>query len=184
MASDYGLNFGFRRSDESMRVAEGRQRTPDADLLLGTCVEIDPANPGIMRQGAANVVARTGSCGLLLQELDWDFSIYESSITDSFDKGVARRNRQAVITSGAGVKVWFKNTATINRADGRVIPARSLVNFATDGAGGATTLAIGDQLGWDGTQWVKVDGVTLTEAHMEITEVDTDGEYVEAVLLK
>lgn len=178
MASDYGLNFGFRRSDETMRVAEGRFRTPaGSSLVMGTCVEVDPAEPGYMRQGAANAAPRTGICGLLLQELDWDFSIYETSIVDSYDKGVARPGRLSVITNGSGVKVWFRNTAQINRADGRVIPARTLVDFT----GG---IDLGDQLGWNGTAWAVVDGATVTEAHMEVVDVDNDGEYLEATLLK
>ena len=38
MASDYGLHFGFRRSDETLRVSEGRFRTPvtGTALLIGS----------------------------------------------------------------------------------------------------------------------------------------------------
>lgn len=176
MASDYGLNFGFRRSDESMRVAEGRNRTPaGSSLVLGTAVEIDPANPGFLRQAAASAAPRTGVCGLLLQELDWDVSIYDSPIMDSFDRGVAKGGRLSVITNGAGVKVWFRNTAQINRADGRVIPARSLVDF--------TGLALGSALLWNGTAWADA-GATPDVAHMEVTDIDVAGEYLEATLLK
>jgi hypothetical protein len=55
----------------------------------------------------------TGYCGLLLQELDFERSIYESDVSsiDSFMKGVAKPNRLAIITSGAGTKVWLRNTA-------------------------------------------------------------------------
>lgn len=176
MASDYGLNFGFRRSDESSRVSEGRQRTPvGSALVLGTCVEIDPANEGFLRQGAASAPPRTGICGLLLQELDWDVSIYDGEVIDSFAKGVAKPNRLSVITNGAGTKVWFRNTAGATRADGRVIPARTLVDF--------TGLVLGSSLLWNGTAWADA-GATPAVAHMEVTEIDVAGEYLEATLLK
>lgn len=178
MASDYGLNFGFRRSDESLRVSEGRFRTPASGpiLLQGTCVEIDPAAPGFLRVGAANVAPRTGTCGLLVQEEVWDRSFYEREVVDSFELGKTKKNRLSVLTNGAGVKVWFQNTAAQTRADGRVIDSVTIVNL--------TGVAVGDQLGWSGTTWVKVDGTTITEGHMEVTEVDTAKGYVEAVLLK
>lgn len=178
MASDYGLNFGFRRSDESMRVSEGRVRTPvGSTLKLGTAVELDPADPDYVRVAAADAPPRTGICGLLLQE-EFDFSIYESDIHDSFDLGTAKANRLSVITNGAGVKVWFQNTAQITRADGRVIPAVTLVNL--------TGVAVGSKLGWDGTQWILPNGTTVTvaNAHMEVTALDAANGYVEAVLLK
>jgi hypothetical protein len=150
--SDYGLNFGFLRSDESSRsAAEGRYRTPKGSaLLLGTMVEIDGANPGYLKQSAANAAPVTGFRGLLLQELDFERSIYESGpdAIDSFQKGVAKPNRLAVITSGAGTKVWFRNTNAISRVDGREIAARTMV--ALIGA-----VAVGDTLGWDGTKWAR-----------------------------
>jgi hypothetical protein len=128
--SDYGLNFGFLRSDESSRSgAEGRFKTPvGSALLLGTMVEIDPATPGYLKQSAINAAVVTGYAGLLLQELEWDRSIYESEadVIDSFMKGVAKPNKLAVITSGAGTKVWFKNTAGVTRADGREIASRTM----------------------------------------------------------
>lgn len=175
--SDYGLNFGFLRSDESSRsAAEGRYKTPvGSSLLLGTMVEIDPATPGYLKQSAANPVPVTGYTGLLLQELDFDRSIYESEVglIDSFQKGVAKPNRLAVITSGAGTKVWLRNTAGSTRADGRVIPARVLVDTPA-------ALVVGDELGWDGTKWSK----TATNKAMKVTSVTASKLLVEAVLTK
>lgn len=176
MASDYGLNFGFRRSDESSRVSEGRVRTPvGSSLRLGTAVEIDPADPDYLRQAASNAVPRTGVCGMLLQEEDWDFSIYESVIHDSFGKGIARPDRLSVITNGAGTKVWFKNTPAQTRADGRTVDAVTIVDL--------TGVVVGDQLGWNGTTWVKVDGTTITNAFFEVTKVDAANGFLEAVCL-
>lgn len=175
--SDYGLNFGFLRSDESSRsAAEGRCKTPvGSALLLGTMVEINPASLGYLKQSAANAALITGFSGLLLQELEWDRSIYESDahLVDSFMKGVAKPNKLAVITSGPGTKVWFKNTAGVTRADGRVISARTLFT--------AAGLAVGDNLGWDGSKWVESDGTTIPHV-MKITAFDSGKGLVEAVL--
>lgn len=177
MASDYGLNFGFRRSDESLRVSEGRFRTPatGSRLLIGSCVEIDPAADGFLRAAASGAKPRTGVCGLLLQEEDWDYSIYEATNGDSFTRGVAKLNRLSVVTNGAGTKVWFKNTTGSTRADGRVTPSVALVDF--------TSLAVGSNLKWNGTQWVTVAAGDVT-AHMEVTSIDSANSYLEAVCLK
>jgi hypothetical protein len=177
--SDYGLNFGFLRSDESSRsAAEGRFKTPvGSSLLLGTMVEIDPASPGYLKQSAADAEVVTGYCGLLLQELEWDRSIYESEagLVDTLMKGVAKANRLAVITSGAGTKVWFKNTSSVTRADGRVVAGRTMATL--------TGVAVGDQLGWDGSKWVEVNGTTINNAVMKVTAIDATKGLVEAVLL-
>ena len=175
--SDYGLNFGFLRSDESSRsAAEGRFKTPvGSSLALGTMVEIDPANPGRLKAATAGTVPVTGYSGLLLQELEFDRSIYESGpdAMDSSMKGIAKANRLAVITSGAGTKVWFKNTPGSTRADGRVISARTLV-------ADLGSLAVGDTLGWNGTQWAK----GATNDFMKVTALNTSALRVEAVLIK
>lgn len=175
MASDYGMNFGFRRSDESLRLSDGRYNTPAGSaLLIGTAVEVDFAEDGYLKASAADAPLSVGVSGLLLQELDWDQSIYQNdpSLLDSYQKGTARADRRSVITSGAGVKVWFKNTAGETRADGRVIDAVDIVDL--------TGLAAGDELGWDGTSWAKVDGVGVNNAWFVVTEVSASG--CEAVL--
>lgn len=161
--TDYGYNFGFRRSSDTFRITEARYRTPaNSSLLLGTLVEIDFANPGFLKQSANNASLRPGVSGLLLQELEWLRSIYQSpaNLVDSFMKGVAKPNTLAIITSGDGVKFWVKNTPASTRADGRVIAARTIVS---------PSIAAGDSVGWDGAQWVplapekNLDG-TLTSA--------------------
>ena len=177
--SDYGMNFGFLRSDESSRsAAEGRFKTPvGSALLLGTMVNINPASAGYLMQSAINTAVVAGYAGLLVQELEWDRSIYESdaAAVDTLMKGVAKPDKLAVITSGAGTKVWFKNTAASTRADGRVIAARTMATL--------TSVAVGDVLGWDGSKWIETNGGTVTNAVMKVTAINTSTNLVEAVLL-
>lgn len=179
MASDYGLNFGFRRSDETLRLSEGRNRTKagtDGVLLIGTAVEVDyAAGDDTLKQADADVALAPGTSGLVLQELVHERSIYETdaSALDSFDINKTRPNRMTVMTSGAGTKVWFKNTAQDTRVDGREIDAVDIVDL--------TGVAPGDELGWDGTQWAKVNGTTVNNGWFVVTELlGSDG--CEAVL--
>lgn len=175
MASDYGLNFGFRRSDESMAVREGRQKTPAAGtaLLLGTAVQFDPASPGYLKQCAANAAPVSGFSGLLVQEESHLGNIFTAAPDlghDSIDLGTAKKNQLSTIWSGQGTKVWFKNTVAYARGD----RSKAAVTMAVTAG-----LAIGDRLGWDGAKWVKSDGTTI--AHwMVVTNVSTN--YCEAVL--
>lgn len=178
MASEYGLNFGFRRSDESYRSSEGRFRTPKtgAALLIGTAVQIDPDNAGFVKTCDANAPIVPGVAGLLVQEEQHIGSIYGQDVytLDSFQFGIAKRNTLSVITTGAGVKVWFKNTDGQNRADGRVINGVNVCDV--------TGVRLGDTMGWDGTKFVKT--TTASAAWMTVTSVDTAKGYFEGVLLK
>ncbi len=177
MASNYGLNFGFRRSDESVRsVAEGRFKTPASGsaLLLGTAVQIDSASAGYLKACAAQAALVPGFSGVLLQEEIMFRSIYEQDLVDSFGLGVAKKDRLSVITSGAGTKVWLQNTGAQTRADGRSISAVNI--WVTTG------VAVGDYLGWNGTAWAKT--TVAAEQWMVVTAVNTSAGYVEAVLVK
>lgn len=178
MASNYGLNFGFRRSDESVRVSEGRVKTPATGplLLLGTAVELDPATAGYLRVAANAAKPRPGTCGLLIQEEIWDRSIYESNIVDSFTLGVAKANRLSVITTGAGTKVWFQNTASQTTADGRAIAAVTIFNPAS--------VAVGHGLSWNGTTFINIADPTDPTSFGEVTYFDSAKGYVEMVLQK
>ncbi len=180
MASEYGLNFGFRRSDESVRVSEGRFRTPatGSPLLIGTAVQIDPANPGFLKACASAAPLVPGVAGLLVQEEVHIGSIYGQPVGafDSFSSayGIAKPNTLSVVTTGAGTKVWFKNTTGATRADGRVTP--SVTMWTPSG------VALGDSLGWNGSAWVKV--TDLSTAWMTVTSVNGSAGYVEGVLVK
>ena len=178
MASDYGLNFGFRRSDESVRVSEGRFRTPvgGSALLIGTAVQIDPAAPGFVKVCAAAAPIVPGVSGLLVQEEAHFGSIYNQDIStyDSSDLGIAKKNQLSVISTGAGTKVWYRNTTGATRADGQVT---STVTMAT-----TTGVALGASMGGDGTKWIKV--VDLDTAWMTVTAINATGGYFEGVLVK
>jgi hypothetical protein len=174
MASDYGRNFGFRRSDESVRTSEGRFRTPatGAALLIGTAVTIDPANKGYLKVAPASSDVVPGVTGLLVQEESHWSSIYEVHVLDSFALGTAKKNTLSVVTTGPGTKVWFKNTTSSQRLDGRATPGVTMVNLSG--------VALGDTLGWNGTQFVK----SATNAWMTVTDVNVDRGYVEGVLVR
>lgn len=175
MASDYGLNFGFRRSDESYRASEGRFKTPASGgaLRLGIAVQIDSASAGYLKKCAANPVGVPGFSGLLVQEEDFLRGTYDTQGFDSLDKGLAKLDTLSVITSGSATKVWFQNTGSETRADGRTVSA---VTMAT-----LSGVAVGERLGWDGTKWVESDGTTIPH-WMVVTAVSVSDGYVEAVL--
>lgn len=180
MASDYGLNFGFRVSDETRRSSNGRLRTPatGSALLCGTAVEVDTANDGYLKACAASAVLRTGNSGLLVQEEVWDRSIYGPEVIDSFSLGVCLPNKLSVVTSGPGTKVWFRNTASSTRADGRVIAAVTMFD--------ATNIAVGSGLVWDGTKWVDsgVTAISDPTVWMEVSFYDASAALLEAYLLR
>lgn len=176
MASDYGYNFGFRRSDSEIRTAEGGYKTPaSGTLLIGTAVEIDfAAADNRLKQSAAQASLRHGVSGVLLQELQQFPSIYDPQVIDSTALGVAKPNQLSVITSGTGMKVWFKNTASVTRFDGKVIPAVNIVSL--------TGVAKGDTLGWNGTLWVKT--TVAAEVWFRVLDFSTAGAgSVEAVMI-
>lgn len=176
MASDYGLNFGFRRSDESLSIREGRFRTPKTgtELLQGVLVEIDPANPGHLKQATANAAAVTGLVGLLVQEESHIGSVFEAAPYlghDSLDLGTTKNDQPAVMWSGPGVKVWLKNTGAYSRGT-RSKAAVQIVDL--------TGVSVGESLGWDGSKFVAADGTTVP-ALMTVTHL-SGTDYVEAVL--
>jgi hypothetical protein len=175
MASNYGYNFGFRRSDETYRSSEGRFRTPatGAPLLIGTAVKIDPANPGYLTVAAANDPIVPGVCGLLLQEEQPFNNIFELPVADTHDIGIAKRDTLSVLTTGASTKVWYKNSAADNRRPERAYAAVTMADL--------TGVALGDKMGWDGTKFVKV-AATSNSIWFTVTAVNTSTGYFEGVL--
>lgn len=167
--SDYGKNFGFRRSEPSYR--EGRLRVPaTGDFYQGDLVTYDPANEGFLKHAADGAAVVGGFTGLLIQEEGWTGSVFEAPVQDTHSKGKALNGKQAVFMTGAGLKIWLRNTAAETRFDGRAIAARSVLTMTS-------VDAIGDELQWNGTKWViKAAGAGA----LRVTIVGTD--YVEAVL--
>lgn len=166
--SDYGLNFGFRRSEPNVR--EGRLRVPaEGDFFQGDLVTYDEANGGFLKKAPADTQPQAGFTGLLIQEEGWDVSHFAAPVRDSNDKGRVHNGKPAVIQTGPGNKVWLRNTGAQTRFDGRVIPAREVFTG---------TPAIGDYLKWDGGKWVSG---TAGNGALRVTLVG-DG-YLEAVLL-
>jgi len=177
MASDYGLNFGFRRSDESMATREGRFKTPatGTPLLLGTAVRLDAAAEGRLKVCPANEAPLSGVHGLLVQEESHLGSIFTASPHlghDSLDLGTAKLDQLSTMWAGVGTKVWFKNTAVYNRGT----RSKAAVTMVT-----LTAVALGDQLGWDGTKWVKADGATV-KPWLSVTNIVSAAGYCEAVV--
>lgn len=177
MASNYGPNFGFRRSDEDMAIREGRLRTPaTGSYHMGSLVTFDPAAPGFLKAAASGEVGDGGTVGLLVQEESHIGSIYGAEWIDTYSTryAIAKPNALSVIWAGAGTKVWMKNTGASTRGDGRQIAAVTMVDL--------TGVAIKDYLTWDGTKYLK--GTGLSDSMLRVTAVDTVGGYVEAVLVR
>lgn len=174
MASDYGLNFGFRRSDEDMATREGRLRTPATGVFKqGSLVMMDAANPGYLKAATAGAVGDGSTVGLLIQEERHIFSIYETTAIDSYSLGSTKPNTLSAIWSGSGIKVWLKNTAGTTRADGRSTTAVQMVDL--------TGVGLLDFLKWDGAKYVK--GTDKTDSMLQVTALKgTD--YCEAVLVR
>lgn len=180
MASDYGLNFGFRRSDESMLVREGRLKTPATGtaIRLGSLVMFDAASVGYLKVATDAAVGDGSTVGLLVQEEIWDRSLYETPHLDSFGLGVAYLNRPSVIVSGSGGKVWFANTAAQTRADGRVIAAVDIVDWTAPPA-------VLEYLTWDeSSRWYTTASATVANSMLRVTWVDPVAETLEAVLIR
>jgi hypothetical protein len=178
MASDYGLNFGFRRSDESVAVREGRLKTPvTGTFRLGSLVMFDAASVGFLKAATAGAIGEGATVGLLVQEEIWNRSIYETKHLDSFSLGTAYNNRPSVLVAGAGTKVWFANTAGSTRADGRVIAAVLMVEQTSP------LPAVLDYLTWDGTKFTNTSA-TFANSMLRVTWVDATNQMYEAVLTR
>jgi hypothetical protein len=175
MASNYGRNFGFRRSDEVMAIREGRLRTPATGTFrIGSLVAFDKATPGFLRAATAGEVGEGGTVGVLVQEESHLSSIYSAGVIDSYSLGVAKNGTLSVIWAGPGTKVWLRNTTAATRPDGRALAAVTMTDL--------TGVAIGDYLKWDGTKYIK--GTGATDSMLRVTEVSADLSYCEAVLTR
>lgn len=177
MASNYGPAFGFRRSDETLAVREGRQRVPATGTYLqGQAVIFDAAAPGYLKLAAADEPSTPGYVGVLVQEEAHIFSSYDNQFIDYYALSAVKNNRLAIIWSGSGGKIWLKNIASGTRKDGRAYEAITMI-----AGSGATWPALGDYLGWNGTAWKKAAGAST--ALGRVTASNETAKYLEAVLL-
>lgn len=171
----YSRNFGFR--DFTNIIRDGRNKTPStgSPLVLGTAVVVDAANPGVVKVPAANASPSALSGVLVYEHIQ--YKGVDAALTESVDMDTAPLGQYAQIVHGPGVKVWFKNTASVTLADGRTRAPRTMVA----GAGATPTLAVGDLLtpAADGT-WKETS--TAAEAWMVVESVDTTRGLVEARL--
>lgn len=174
--SDYGVNFGFRRMDETMAIREGRLRLPATGTFhQGDLVVRDSATDGYLKAAANAEPAVKGMTGLLIQEEGWDYSIYgESGIIDSYNRSSVRLGRLAQMVSGSGIKFWLRNSPDVVHPD-RTITGRTVLT--------ETTVTVGTYLGWDGTKWVH--NTTAAQEHAVVTQISgaTTAAYCEAVLV-
>lgn len=174
--TNYGLNFGFRRSGGDSATREGKYKVP-ADLLdlrQGEVVEIDTTKPGFIKRAASNVALREGWSGLVIQEEGWLESYFAAPQRTTHDMGFVRPGLRCAIWTGKGLLIWLKNTPAVTRA-GRAIPARTVV---------ATGLVVGDNVVWDGTKFAKAPGTGSPNIIGRVTQVagTAGAEYAEIVL--
>lgn len=145
----YTRNFGVR--DFTNIVRNGRFKTPasfaagegtvNGEALIGTAVQLDPANPGTLKRPAANQEP-DASCGIVVYEhIQWKGT--DPALTASVDFETAPPNSYVQIVRGPGTKVWFNNTSDKELYDGRSQAGRTLVA----GVSQATpSVAVGDYL--------------------------------------
>src|ERR1035437_3437348 len=102
----YTRNFGFR--DFSNIVRDGRNTTPTGGnaLVLGTGVQVDASNPGVL-VAVASAGAPTVLSGILVYE-HIQFQGVDPFLTSPQDYPftVAPLGRFAQMVHGLGVKVW------------------------------------------------------------------------------
>lgn len=190
MSSNYGPHFGVRRlSPDAVR--EARLKTPVSGdkMLLGTAVEQDFSDAGFMKQADDGATLRPGTSGLLI----WEDQFFQVGAFGTIDAGqrrdtselaYANKGKYAQMVSEAGAKFWFKNTAERTTADGEVTydAIEPVLNL-----GDGTTWALGDWIGWDGTQWEQVgaaDDPQPDEAWFQVTALNDDASYLEATMLR
>lgn len=139
----YTRNFGFRSFENIIR--DGRNKVPatGSPYLIGTAIQVDPANAGqVTRPAAAS--APTQLSGIAVYEHIQYQGVDPFLISpQDYPFTVVPLGRFVQMVHGQGVKVYFKNTADKPLYDGRIQPGATLVA----GVGGATpTVVVGNYL--------------------------------------
>lgn len=169
----YGRNFGMR--DFSNIIRSGRFRTPStgSPFRIGAPVELDPANPGLMKLSASGV-APTGESGIVVYEhIQTSGDVLVTSDDSPYD--LVPLGVYAQIVHGPGVKVWFKNTALKTLYDGRQRAAVTMVNPTN-----LSSIAVGDTLAPDGAGAWSED---TTSPWLEVAQVNPTTGLVECRFL-
>jgi hypothetical protein len=179
MASNYGLNFGFRVSDESYRSGNvGDFMVPTTGIFTqGMVVEVDPANPGYIKKSAADAPVEPSFRGLLIQEDSFLHDIHTNQVKSSVDLAAVRNGALCSIWTGAGIQVWLKNTKATARLGQRPAAAVDIVV--------AVGLNVGDFLSWDGAKFVKAASAAVAIGRVLHTNGPGAGaDYAEMALLR
>jgi hypothetical protein len=161
----YTRNFGFRSFENIVR--DGRNKVPatGTPFLIGTAVQVDPANPGQLKRPAAASAPNALSGIVLYEHIQYQGVDPFLTSPQDYPFTVVPLGRFAQMIHGVGTKVWFKNTADKPLYDGRVQPGATLVA----GLAGATpTIAVGDFLtpAADGT-WQETSNQALAWLQVE-----------------
>jgi hypothetical protein len=168
-------NFGFRVSSETVAHRYGRFKTPAGSggvLRKGSAVAIDEADAERLEVAAAATTPRTGAHGLLWQEDDHIYDLYDLPWRDSDQIVYTKADTRAILVCGAGTKVWMKNVDERTASDGTVYPAVEMFD--------PTSVAVRELLTWNGTLWVRT---ASDNPWMIVTAYDAENEYLEATLL-
>jgi hypothetical protein len=175
-------NFGMRRFTNLVRESRFRGLASGTELVLGTMVEVDPSDPTRIRAAVDNAIGgggdvRTGNCGILWYEQDSQtyndprFGGAAGLLPQDLD--TAPNGRMVQVLSGAGAKVWFRNTGDSETEPGLNYSNERAARTMVFGIGGATaTTTIGELLGWDNSN-----------KYLRITDVDDTYLTVDAVIL-
>lgn len=174
--SDYGFNFGFRNTLEDAAVREGRWKIPATaegrKIRQGDLVTHDSANPGFVKLAPTGAKPEVGVTGLCIQSSGWYPDIHSVGVVDSHGREKTKPGLTAV-HSGAGIKIWVKNTAKKSFPDGREIPAQDRLSGA---------VAVGNFVSWDATTQTFVGAAEDTNAVGKIVLASADGKSAEIVL--
>lgn len=164
-----GDSFGFRRSDEILHSgAEANFKVPVSGAFLqGDLVEIDPASPGYLKKSATDKPLVPGVRGLLVQygQLRIEPGLTGTVVFNTRDLSKVVNDAPAVIVTGAGIKVWVKNLASVSAPGRRAYSAETRVTLAS--------LAVGDLVQWDGSKFV--EATAPANAIGTVTKVTSSG---------
>lgn len=111
---NHGRTFAWMRSDETLRHVDTRYKAPaGTQLLQGTVVTIDEANPGYLRRAvAADIDTRpAGTIGVITQENSHLPFPFAAPRIDTSDFDYCMADTQSDLSYGEGTKAAYTNTS-------------------------------------------------------------------------